>query len=72
MKDILLKILATLAGIAIGFIPTWLYIIAHNVANPEGFWQKLVLGGVFLYFGAGLQLILLLVVIIWTVIVWKD
>ena len=72
MKDLRLKILMSLLGVAVAGIPTWLYVGAKSMSNPEGFWQNIVLGGLFLYFGGTLQLILLVALCVWLGIVWSD
>ena len=38
-------LLATMFILVMVFIPTWIFIFVRNVANPEGFWQNIVLFG---------------------------
>ena len=72
MKDVLAKITASLICIAVAGIPTWMFMIAKSMTNPEGFWQKIVLGGLFIYFGGGLQFILFIVLCAFLYFIWAE
>lgn len=72
MKNFLFKIIASLVCIGIAGIPTWLFLTAKAMTNPEGFWQTIILGGLFIYLGGGLQLILLVVLCIFLYFIWND
>jgi len=60
----------TLIGLIVALIPIWLYILANFVFSPEGFWQKIVLGAVCLFFLSGFQIVLLVLFIVWLSVVW--
>jgi hypothetical protein len=72
MKDLWQRLVASIVCIGIAGIPTWLFLAAKAMTNPEGFWQKIVLGGLFVYLGGGLQLILLIVLCIFLYFIWNE
>jgi hypothetical protein len=72
MKGIGLKLFLSVIGIAVAGIPTWLYLIASGMLNPEGFWQKLVVMGLGLYVLGGIQFFLVIGLLIWLFTVWTD
>ncbi len=55
--DILVSILLTVLAL----IPTWLFLFVKYLLGPEGFWQKLVLFGLGLWFLGFFQFIFLIV-----------
>ncbi len=69
-KLTLLRWIITLSSLLVALIPTWLYILARVVFSPEGFWQQLVLGTVFIFLLGGFQLTLLILFIVWLTAVW--
>ncbi len=64
----------TLLGIltAICFFPARMYFFAKAMLHPTGFWQNLVLGGIFYYLGAAAQLVLLVAFIIGVIVIIKK
>ncbi len=55
----MMRILAGLLGIAIGFIPLWFYLMVRLAFSPNGFWQEFILFGLGVYFLGFIQIILL-------------
>lgn len=51
-------------------IPTWIFLLAKSLLNPEGFWQTLVMYGLGFYLLAGIQFILLIVGFFLVCMVW--
>lgn len=70
MKVIGFRLLLTAVGIAVAGIPTWLYLIARNLLNPEGFWQNLVILGAGLYVLGGFQIFFAIGLLFWLWAVW--
>ncbi len=59
--ETLVKLLYSLAALAIALTPTWVYLLARLALDPHGFWQKLVVLGLGVWFLGSLQLVLLVV-----------
>ncbi len=55
-----MKILLILVGGLIALLPTWVYLLIQHIANPQGFWQHLVMVGLGLWVLGGIQFVLLL------------
>ncbi len=53
------KLFLSLIVIAAMLIPTWIYLFARWVTNPEGFWQNFILLGAGVWFLGFFQLVLL-------------
>lgn len=66
------RFFATVIVVALMFIPTWIFLIAKSLLNPEGFWQTLVTYGLGFYFLAGIQIILLFVGFFLVSMVWAS
>lgn len=64
-------LMMTLVILAFGFIPIWIYIVIRLLAQPDGFWQELVLGTVGIWALGGIQLVLLIFMVIFLVSVWS-
>ncbi len=64
----------TLLGLltAVCFFPARMYFFAKAMLHPTGFWQNLILGGIFYYLGAAAQLLLLVVFIIGVIVIIKK
>lgn len=72
MKGIGSKLLLSLLGVLIAGIPVWLYLIASNLLNPEGFWQNLVVLGIGLYVLGGFQILFGIGLLVWLWAIWTD
>jgi hypothetical protein len=58
------KTLAILVCGAVALIPFWFWLLCYAVLSPDGFWQKLVVYGVGLYFLGVIQFVLLVIFIV--------
>ncbi|KPJ85444.1 hypothetical protein AMJ57_03060 [Parcubacteria bacterium SG8_24] len=63
-----ISLLATL----IALIPTWLYILARLLLEPDGFWQEVVVLGLGVWVLGGIQIMLLIFLIYFLVSMWSD
>lgn len=70
--ELFLKLGLSLAALTIAFIPTWIFLIIKYIANPEGFWQKLVLFGLGLWVGGGIQFFLAVLFVVALIVIWKE
>ncbi len=70
--DALIKSLFTLAALALCLIPTWIYLLARLVLDPHGFWQKLVVLGLGVWFLGGLQIILIVLFFFLLAAIWST
>jgi hypothetical protein len=61
---ILIKTSLSLLVLILCLIPTWIYLLADTLFEPNGFWQNLVLFGIGLYFLGALQLVLFFLFIV--------
>lgn len=59
-------------AIAIAGTPTWFWLLVKSLMEPEGFWQNLVVYGVGFYFLGGIQLVLLIGLIAFSIIIWSE
>ena len=64
------KSILSIIILAIGGIPTWMFLIAKHSLHPQGFWQNIAVYGLGFYFLCGLQFFFLIFAIILIVIVW--
>ncbi len=62
----------TLVIAVLVLIPTWIFLLAKSLLNPEGFWQTLVTYGLGFYFLAGIQFIMLVVGFFLIGMVWAS
>ena len=72
MKGLGARLLVTAVAVAIAGIPTWIYLLASSLLSPTGFWQRLVMMGLGLYFLGGVQIILGIILLIVLFKVWID
>ena len=49
---------------AVALIPLWFWLLCYAVLSPDGFWQKLVVYGVGLYYLGVIQFVLLVIFIV--------
>lgn len=68
----LAKFGVTLLALAAALFPVWLYLIAKNAFDPQGFWQEFFLFGVGVWFLGGLQILLLIVFGVFALKLWAD
>lgn len=63
-----------LSGIALFFclFPTWIWLTAWYFSAPDGFWQKMLLVGIGLWFLGGLQFILAIVLAAALLLIWSS
>ncbi|MEK7072546.1 MAG: hypothetical protein AAB969_03175 [Patescibacteria group bacterium] len=62
----------SLTILAVALIPTWLYLLARFLLNPESGLVEVLLLGISLYFMGALQLIALIIGLTVIVIIWKE
>ena len=62
---------ATLVVALVALAPTWFWIIARWLMEPEGFWQNFILFGVGLWLMGFVQLVLIVVAFMLIVAIWK-
>lgn len=56
----MVKFLASLIISGVALIPTWLFLFIRHLANPEGFWQNLVMFGIGFWTLGFIQLVCLI------------
>ncbi len=56
----------------LSLIPTWLFLLLEHFAQPNGFWQKLVLLGFGIYFLGIIQIVLLIEAVVIIIIIFLD
>ena len=71
-SSIVFKTLAILACGAVVLIPFWFWLLCYAVLSPDGFWQKLVVYGVGLYFFGVVQFVLLVAFIVVAIYIMVD
>jgi hypothetical protein len=54
---IAIAIAANILTVIVAMIPTWLFFFIRHLAEPQGFWQNLILFGLGFYFLVGIQII---------------
>ncbi|MDP3792843.1 MAG: hypothetical protein Q8Q89_03900 [bacterium] len=57
---------------AVALIPLWIFLGAKSLANPDGFWQNIVLFGLGLWVLGGIQVVLFIGGVAVTVVVWLQ
>lgn len=62
-SEFLSRWVATYVAVTVALIPVWIWCSVGAWAQPEGFWQKIILGGLALYFLGLIQLLLLVALI---------
>jgi hypothetical protein len=72
LYDLFQKLGFSLAVFVVTFIPTWIFLIAKHYANPEGFWQNMVLLGFGVWIGGGIQILLIIVFIVALNAIWSK
>ncbi len=68
----MMKLLISLVFTMLALFPTWMYIAALQVLNPEGFWQNFLLLGAGVWFLGALQIILLIFLVCGIFWVWTE
>lgn len=53
------RVFLTMLVVGAMLIPTWIYLLARWVTNPEGFWQNFILLGAGVWFLGLFQVVLL-------------
>lgn len=59
--DLLIKLGMSSVIVALCLTPTWVYLLARSLLEPEGFWQNLFLAGLGFWFLGSLQFCLAIV-----------
>jgi hypothetical protein len=54
---VILALIATVFIWVLALIPTWIFLGVKSFANPEGFWQNIVLLGVGVWVLGGIQMV---------------
>ena len=62
----------TLVSLLVAGIPAWIWLLAHTLLEPDGFWQEIVVLGLGVWVLGGLQIIFLIVLLAWLIAVWSD
>lgn len=62
----------SLGILAVALIPTWVYLLARFLLNPESGLVEVLLLGISLYFMGTLQVIFLIFALVLIVIIWKE
>ncbi|MDO8560790.1 MAG: hypothetical protein Q7R91_01075 [bacterium] len=68
----LVKILLSVISLAIALVPVWFYLLIRYLFSPEGYWQNLILFGLFTWFLGFLQMVLLILWIVALGVIWDD
>ncbi len=69
--DTLIKIGISLISVVVAGVPTWIWLLARTLLEPEGFWQEVVVLGLGVWVLGGLQILALIFLIWWLVaVVW--
>ena len=70
--DTLIKIGVSLISVVVAGIPTWIWLLARTLLEPEGFWQEVVVLGLGVWVLGGLQIFALIFLVWWLfVVVWE-
>lgn len=59
----LVKLGISLIALVLALIPFWIYLASRHLFAPKGFWQNLVLAGLGLWLGGGIQIVFLITLI---------
>lgn len=70
--DTLIKSGITLVSLVVAAIPLWIWLAAHNMLEPNGFWQEIVVLGLGVWILGGLQIIFVFFLLVWLVALWGD
>ena len=66
------KIIAQVVLLAVGFVPVWIILFVIEMAQPEGFWQTMAILGAWAFLLGGVQLVLCIVMIVFSFAVWDS
>lgn len=72
VRSFVLKTLAILALLAVALIPFWLWLFSSFVLDPHGFWQKLFLVGIGIWFLGAIQLVLFIIWVVLAIYILAD
>ncbi len=70
--EVLGKLTASALTLLLALTPFWLYLTAQHLLDPQGFWQRLLVVGVGVYFLGGLQIIFLILWLMFTVYILVE
>lgn len=72
LKDLLGLWGVTIAIFAIALIPTWVYLLARFLFNPDNALVEILLFGISLYFMGAVQIFALIIAVIIVVTLWNE
>lgn len=72
IKNYLVLWLTTIAILFVAFIPTWIYLLARFIFNPDNALVEIMLFGVSLYFLGALQIFAIIIAVIIVFTLWES
>ena len=66
------QIFLSLATLVVALIPLWLWLAIKYVAQPQAFWQNLVLAGLGSFFLGSIQVILIVCGAAFLFVIWTE